>query len=110
LLKKQQRPTAYWQQVAQSIPIWQTAASADSPAEIRQQSIAFHAITLNALALVGNQLYQEQQLEAVKALERVDFSVQRSDWDNLIHFGGRIVKNSESCRNLACYLYRKIKE
>ncbi len=101
--------TEYWKAVAKNILVWRQASRSSDRAQIRQGTIAFNAITLNALGIVGNRLHQQDsQAEVIARLKNINFSVDNPEWENLIRFGGRIVKNNDTCRALAEYICTRI--
>ncbi|MBE9180256.1 DNA sulfur modification protein DndB [Oculatella sp. LEGE 06141] len=91
----------FWEKVAQYHPVWKMVDSCDSLSELRLSTVSFNALTLNALAIAGN---QRPSLEWVEYLNQINWSVDNPEWEGLIQFGGRIVKNNQTIRGLAEYI------
>ncbi|MGG6264229.1 DNA sulfur modification protein DndB [Leptolyngbya sp. AN03gr2] len=86
--------------VAAHHPNWQKVG--DDGLTLRQSTISFLALTLNAIAIVGNQ--QGDQNEWLTKLGLIDWSATNPEWDGLIRFSQRIVKNSHTTKALAEYI------
>jgi DNA-sulfur modification-associated len=79
-------------------------------AELRNSSIAFNALTINALGMVGARLLERQDdaTELLSNLGRIGWGIENVDWDGLIRFNGNIVKNSSTIRALADYIWQQL--
>ncbi len=97
---RQARAIEFWGMVAAYHPNWQKVG--DDGLTLRQSTISFLALTLNAIAIVGNQ--QGDQNEWLTKLGLIDWSATNPEWDGLIRFGQRIVKNSHTTKALAEYI------
>ncbi|KVD14710.1 DNA sulfur modification protein DndB [Burkholderia ubonensis] len=109
LLRKQQKDEVsveeklvakeYWDAVAENIPDWGRARSREaSTAELRQEFVHAHGVTLHALGIAGAELLSKRPKNwksALKALRQVDWS--RSNhkvWEGRAMVHGRISKAS----------------
>jgi DNA sulfur modification protein DndB len=96
---------AFWQTVSEFHPDWKAALNCDSLPVLRSETLAFNALTLNALALVGNwQLHQEEAMSWIEQLDQVNWSIHNPDWEGVCRFNGRIVKNNITTKALATYV------
>lgn len=95
----------FWQAIAESHPDWKAALTCDSLQVLRSESLAFNALTLNALALVGSwQMHQGDGMSWIEQLDQVNWNIHNPDWEGVCHFNGRIVKNNITTRALATYI------
>ncbi|MDF3113106.1 DNA sulfur modification protein DndB [Burkholderia sp. AU18528] len=109
LLRKQQKDEVsieekllakeYWDSVAENIPDWGRARAKEaSTAELRQEYVHAHGVTLHALGIAGAELLSKRPKNwksALKALRQVDWS--RSNhkvWEGRAMVHGRISKAS----------------
>ena len=108
---------SFWSAVCENHPVWRQAASmepGDELRDLREQSIAFHAITLNALGLVGASLRGmnlpdgETWLSVINRLGQVNWSRSNADLEGLIMMDGKIVKTNSNCRKLADYILNRM--
>lgn len=107
---KQETAIAFWKEIARYHPDWKAAMTCDSLQALRAESLGFNALTLNALALVGNlHLQQGEGMKWVRNLNRVQWNVNNPDWTGVCRFNGRIVKNSATTKALASYIAEKTK-
>ena len=104
---------SFWKAVSERHPVWRQASEmepGEALRDLREQSIAFHAITLNALGLVGASLRSmdlpdgEDWLSILTRLERVNWSRSNAELEGLIMMDGKIVKTNQNCRKLADYI------
>nr|WP_225903999.1 MULTISPECIES: DNA sulfur modification protein DndB [unclassified Leptolyngbya] len=101
-----QEAIRFWRHVAQHHPHWKLLQTSNDPT-LRQHSIGFNALTLCALAIVGQELRQQQQLTRITKLERINWRLSNPDW-NLCKLNNRIVKNRDTMRAMATYILERI--
>lgn len=102
----QREAIAFWQSVAENHPHWKQLQTGDDPT-LRQRSIGFNALTMCALAIVGQQLRQRQQLDHITNLHRIDWQLMNPDW-NICRLNNRIVKNKDTIITMANYIMERI--
>lgn len=102
----QQEAINFWQRVAAHHPHWQQLQISNDPL-LRQRSIGFNALTMCALAIVGQQLRQQDQIEKITNLNRIDWQLTNPDW-NLCKLNNRIVKNKDTIKAMAAYILKRI--
>lgn len=111
LLKKQQKDEItteekvlakeYWEAVAEHIPDWQRARAREvSTAELRQEYVHAHGVTLHALGIAGAALLAAQPKTwrpKLKALRSIDWSRANAEvWEGRAMQHGRISKATMS--------------
>jgi len=94
---RQQRATTFWSAVANHHPHWQQVG--DAGLVLRQSSISFTALAINALAIVGAARPQDDSW--ISRLGNINWSIDNPAWNGLCRFNGRIVKNNVTIRALA---------
>jgi len=97
---REERAVAFWSAIAHHHPDWRRLDQADA-LEMKKTQLSFHALALNALAIVGR---QQPDDEWIAHLDRIDWSVTNPRWNEVCYFNGRIVKNSQTIRALARYI------
>ena len=98
----------FWRAVAQHHPDWRDLETKDA-SMLRTETLSFHAITLNAIALIGNQQLKETQgFTWLQALKKMNWSAHNPDLEGLCRFGGRITKNRKTAIALAQYFLRQM--
>jgi len=104
----EQQAIEFWQTIANYHPDWkQLQATGD--VTIRQTSIAFNALTMRAIAIVGQQLRQSDQIDLVQNLDRIDWQLMNPAWD-ICKLNGRIVKNKSTEQAMANYILERLKQ
>ncbi len=99
----------FWTSCSKQHPEWKKVGRTKQIAELRNSSIAFNALTLNALGMVGAQMLAESGgIEQLANLDRINWSLENPDWNGLIRFNGNIVKNNSTIRVLSDYIWAKI--
>lgn len=98
----------FWMEVSTYMKDWGAVYRRTvAPGEIRQESLAGHAITLVALARVGAELLQhddwKQRLKALN-LQEMDWGKANPALEDLVIFGGRIHKSKGTTIALAAHL------
>lgn len=94
----------YWKSVSKNLPDWQLIQKAADPIAVRDQSIAFHAITLNALGMVGAGMPAKDWDTSFKKLNRIDWKRSNPDWEGLFMSSGKIRKTTATTQALASYI------
>jgi DNA sulfur modification protein DndB len=100
---------SYWEAVGESISDWERARSRQvSTAELRQEFIHAHAVTLHALGIAGAALLASHPKDwrtRVKHLRRVDWSRGNSNvWEGRALQNGRVSKANTSVQLTAIYI------
>ena len=100
---------SFWKAVSKHHPGWKTV-DADTNAEtLRAETMSFHAISLNALSVLGN--YQHRKgcgLTWLKRLNQVNWSAYNPGLEGVCRFGGRITKNTRTAAALAAYFAQQM--
>jgi DNA sulfur modification protein DndB len=100
----------FWQAVAEHHPDWRTLETKDAET-LRAETLSFHAITMNAIALIGNQQFRDHQgHEWLKGLNRINWSADNPDLEGICRFGDRITKNSKTAKALARYFLEQMQK
>ncbi|WP_434592505.1 DNA sulfur modification protein DndB [Pseudomonas sp. R3-57] len=98
----------YWTTVAAQMPDWLLAKKKEvSTAELREQYVHAHAVTLQALGIIGAELIVRPKLEWVAVLSKlrvVDWSRSNSDWEGRALSHGRISKSHVNVALTANYI------
>lgn len=105
----EQQAIDFWQRVAEHHPTWKQLQFSADPM-LRQTTISFNAITLNALAIVGRTLMQHRKIEQIANLDRVNWQLDNVDWEGVCKFNGRIVKNNTTIQALADYILARLED
>ncbi|MBW4465621.1 MAG: DNA sulfur modification protein DndB [Pegethrix bostrychoides GSE-TBD4-15B] len=99
----------FWTACSKQHPEWKKAGRTKQIAELRNSSIAFNALTLNALGMVGARMLAENgDSTGLTNLSQINWSLDNPDWNGLIRFNGNIVKNSSTIRVLADYIWERL--
>lgn len=108
-----QTVSAYWNAVADNIPVWQQAKDKTlSPQDFRERYICAHAITLKALGEMGNYLVRsvpDKSLwsEKLRFLQDIHWEKDSSELQGLVMIEGRISSSTSNQRAFAEYLLKK---
>ncbi|TFZ03510.1 DNA sulfur modification protein DndB [Ramlibacter rhizophilus] len=92
---------SYWEAVGESIPDWERARSRQiSTAELRQEFVHAHGVTLHALGIAGSALlaaHPKDWRSRVKHLRKVDWSRRNASlWEGRALQNGRLSKANTS--------------
>jgi len=104
---------AFWQTLAAAIPAWAAVASGSATApQIREQTIATHAVTLRAIGAAGRALI-EQRPDAwastmTDVFSRIDWSRANPEWDGVVVTGGDVLNRRQNQRDLTELLRVKL--
>ena len=106
-----QAAIAMWQAISQNHPHWQQVLSGQYEAKsMRENTISFLAVSLNALALIGGHYWKDYPSNPTKwtsHLPSFNWSADNPDLEGAIKFGGQIKKNRSTEKALAS-LIKKI--
>ncbi|MBK1687759.1 DNA sulfur modification protein DndB [Rubrivivax gelatinosus] len=99
----------YWEAVAEQIPDWVNARQRKvSTADLRQDFIHAHGVTLQALGMAGAELlatHPKNWRSKIKALRKVDWSRTNSPaWEGRAIVNGRISKSTSSVHLASNYI------
>ena len=98
----------FWQAVADHHPDWKNLDTKEAD-RLRAETISFHAITMNAIALIGNQQIKAGRgFEWLKELQKINWSAHNSELEGICRFGGRITKNRKTAIALAKYFMSQL--
>lgn len=104
--EKSDLAVAFWQTVATHLPPWVevTAGRAAAP-EVREHTIATHAVTLRAIGEAGKTLVQRRPDEWATVLgstfQQIDWSRRNPDWEGIVVTNGDITNRRQNQRDLA---------
>jgi len=99
----------YWDVVSDQIPDWQRARTKEvATAELRQEYVHAHGVTLQALALAGAELlsqHPKQWKNNLRRLRNIDWSRSNTDvWEGRAMVHGRISKAATNVHLAANYI------
>ena len=87
---------AYWQEVSENMPDWQSALKNEVlSSELREQQVHAHAVLLQALGIVGQDLLQRKpnsRSTFLRKLKKIDWSRKNKVWEGRAMIQGRISK------------------
>ena len=100
---------SFWEAVGDSIPDWERARARQvSTAELRQECIHAHAVTLHALGIAGASLlasHPKDWRSRVKQLRKIDWSRGNAKvWEGRALQNGRLSKANTSVQLTANYI------
>lgn len=103
----------YWEAVAEQIPDWVNARQRKvSSAELRQEFIHAHGVTLQALGMAGAELlakHPKNWRTKLKALRKIDWSrTNAGAWEGRAIVNGRISKTTSSVQLASNYIKQTI--
>lgn len=101
----------YWGAVSKHMPDWRKVRAGDLKAlELRQASIASHAVVLRALGGIGAELSQEPDTLALRLqrLETIDWSKKNKDWEGVCIIANSVVSNRQARFATKAYLKQKL--
>lgn len=99
--KDKKQAISYWTELGNIIPEWQMAAKRQvTSAELRQEYIHVHTVTLHAFGTVGNALLQahpDKWRQKLRRLRKIDWSRSNAQlWEGRAMRGGQMSKASQS--------------
>lgn len=101
----------YWNAASAHMPDWRKVKEGDLKAlELRQSSIASHAVVLRAIGGIGAELMQQPDTLdlRLKQLETVDWSKKNRDWDGVCIMANSVVSNRQARFATKAYLKQKL--
>ncbi len=104
---------AFWQTVAANLPAWVEVAEKRATApQIRETTIATHAVTIRAIGEAGRTLIAKRPSDWASVLGRVfantDWSRQNPDWQGVVVSDGDVTNRRQNQRDLAELLRVKL--
>ena len=104
---------AFWQTLAAAIPAWaDVAAGRATGPQVREQTIATHAVTLRAIGAVGRGLMERRPDSWASTLTQVfsgiDWSRTNPDWDGVVVADGDVLNRRQNQRDLTELLRVKL--
>jgi DNA sulfur modification protein DndB len=104
---------AFWQTLAAAIPEWADVAAGRATApEVRERTIATHAVTLRAIGGAGRGLIEQRPdcwaSTLRDAFSTIDWSRTNSEWDGVVVAEGDVVNRRQNQRDLTELLRVKL--
>lgn len=104
--QKMDLAVAFWQTVAEAIPAWTDVAEGRATApDIREKTIATHAVTLRAIGSAGRGLIKQRPDCWASSMKMVfstmDWSRTNPDWDGVVIAEGDVLNRRQNQRDLA---------
>src|SRR5438093_4146670 len=104
---------AFWQTLAAAIPAWAAVASGSATApQIREHTIATHAVTLRAIGAAGRPLIELRPdawaSTMTDVFSRIDWSRANPEWDGVVVTGGDVLNRRQNQRDLTELLRVKL--
>lgn len=100
----------FWQVVTDAMPDWRKVKSEHLRAvELRQESIASHAVVLRAIGAAGGELMKarpDDWKEVLRKLETINWSKQNHDWDGICIVANSVVSNRQARAATKAYIKR----
>lgn len=101
----------FWQTVAAAMPDWRKVKAEHLRAvELRQESIASHAVVLRAIGAAGGELMKarpDEWKEVLRKLETINWSKQNRDWDGICIVANSVVSNRQARAATKAYIKRE---
>lgn len=102
----------FWQAVSDAMPDWQKVKAEHLRAvELRQESIASHAVVLRAIGAAGGELMKSKPntwKEGLRKLETINWSKQNRDWDGICIVANSVVSNRQARAATKAYIKRHL--
>jgi DNA sulfur modification protein DndB len=86
----------FWNEVTLFMNPWQDFLKGKPPYKLRQETIAVHDITLQAIAIIGSTLlinHSNNWREKLETLKEIDWTRENKEWDQRALFSGRLRKS-----------------
>ena len=101
----------FWQAVSDAMPDWQKVKAEHLRAvELRQESIASHAVVMRAIGAAGGELMKimpNRWKEVLHKLEAINWSKQNRDWDGICIVANSVVSNRQARAATKAYIKRQ---
>ncbi|MDD9982305.1 MAG: DNA sulfur modification protein DndB [Gammaproteobacteria bacterium] len=98
----------FWQAVSDAMPDWRKVKSEHMRAvELRQESIASHAVVLRAIGAAGGELMKarpDDWKEQLLKLKTIDWRKQNRDWDGICIIANSVVSNRQARAATKAYI------
>lgn len=100
----------YWNEVTSNMKPWQDFLRGKPAYILRKETIAVHDISLQAIAILGAELYNhnEDWKKSLTALSEIDWNRTNTDWNGRALFAGRLRKSYSNVVYTANYLKTKL--
>ena len=100
----------YWTEVSCQMPDWQRVKRGELRAlELRQESLASHAVVLRALGGIGGELADVQAiLPHLQLLHSVNWSKRNKDWEGICIVANSVVSNRQARYAMKAYLKKHL--
>ena len=102
----------FWEAVSDAMPDWRKVKAEHLRAvELRQESIASHAVVLRAIGTAGGELMKARPDDwkvGLRKLEAIDWSKQNSDWDGICIIANSVVSNRQARAATKSYIKGKL--
>ncbi len=101
----------FWEEVGKNIEEWEKVKEGKLPAyKAREQYITAHGLFLNAIALVGRKLVEEniQIDEMFKNLKKIDWRRKNPQWEGIALNNGRLAKSHINIQKTADFILKNI--
>ena len=102
----------FWEAVSNAMPEWRKVKAEHQRAvELRQESIASHAVVLRAIGAAGGELMKarpDDWKEELLKLKTIDWSKQNSDWDGICIIANSVVSNRQARAATKAYIKRHL--
>ena len=102
----------FWQAVSDAMPDWQKVKAEHLRAvELRQESIASHAVVLRAIGAAGGELMKARSddwKEELLKLKTINWSKQNHDWDGICIIANSVVSNRQARAATKSYIKRHL--
>lgn len=99
---------SFWEAVIRHMPLWQAVGRGDmKPWELREDHVCSHSVVIQALGIMGSYLVNQEQWEALKNLEEIDWRRINREWKGIIIAGSGRVVNSKPVAQLTSIFLRK---
>lgn len=102
----------FWLAVSDAMPHWQKVKAGHLRAvELRQESIASHAVVLRAIGAAGGELMKarpDDWKDQLRKLDTINWSKQNSDWDGICIVANSVVSNRQARAATKAYIKRHL--
>jgi len=102
----------FWKAAATAMPDWQRVRDEKIRAlDLRQESIASHAVVLRAIGAAGGELmkaHPDNWKHHIRKLESINWSKQNRDWEGICIVANSVVSNRQARAATKAYLKRQL--
>lgn len=103
----------FWEEVGKNIPEWEKVKKGElTTYEVREGYIHSHGLFLNAIAIVGRRLKDNNMQidDSLSTLKHIDWRRSNKEWENIALNNGRLSKAYINIKKTADYIFNKILE